>query len=336
MSAHLNEGSEASDAPASTGNAVEDFADFLDAQDNEEEEEITPDEGEEEPEQDEPEDGEESQDEVDEPEEAIDPPVSWGQDAKELFKQLPPDLQKQVAEREAQRERFVQQKAAEASEAKRVAQVEALSQFAEVQRSYASELEQYSNLLAPQAPDPLLLQSDPVTFYQLQARYEQDKAQHQDMMQRSAYARQEAMAREQQAEQMQLQADIAILEQAIPEWADVAKRTELLTDVTRIGADLGYSPDVMAQASAQDILALRKAAEWKSKAAKFDALQKTKMEKVRSAKALPKHVKPGVAPTKGEINSSKAHAAWQTVKTAKSKDVKAAAFADWLESSGNL
>lgn len=332
--AHPSSGAEASNVPANNGDTVEDFADFLDGVESvEEDEEDTPQEGDEsEPEL----EAEETQDEADEPSEAIDPPVSWGQDAKELFSQLPADLQKQVADRETQRERFVQQKAAEASEAKRTASVEAMNAFAETQRQYATELEQYASLLAPQAPDPLLLQHDPVAFFQLQAQYEQAKAQHQNMAQRSVQAREEAAWREQQAEAAQLQADVAILEQAIPEWSDVSKRQELLTDVVRIGADLGYSDDVMRMASAQDIIALRKASEWKAKAAKFDALQKTKMETVRAAKSLPKVVKPGVAPTRGEINVTKSDRAWQGVKQARTKEQQASSFADFLESGGHL
>ena len=333
--AHPSDGVEASDAPTSSGDAVEDFADFLDANEigvEDDEEEDTLEEGD----LSEGEEPEDAQDDADEPVEAIDPPVSWGQDAKELFSQLPVDLQKQVADRETQRERFVQQKAAEASEAKRTASVEAMNAFAETQRQYATELEQYASLLAPQAPDPLLLQHDPVAFYQLQAQYEQAKAQHQNMAQRSVQAREEAAWREQQAEAAQLQADVAILEQAIPEWSDVSKRQELLTDVVRIGADLGYSDDVMRMASAQDIIALRKASEWKAKAAKFDALQKTKMETVRAAKSLPKVVKPGVAPTRGEINVTKSDRAWQGVKQARTKEQQASSFADFLESGGHL
>lgn len=329
---------EASEAPARSGDRVEDFADFLDLPKEEEEEQPqdSPDEGDEQPEA-QAEGEEEAQDEGEEPAKpAIDPPVSWGTDAKELFGQLPPELQTQVAEREAQREKFVQQKAAEASEAKRTASAEAAMQFADTQRQYASELEQYASLLQPQRPNPALLTQDPVAFYQLQAQYEQAQAQHQDMMQRAAYSRQEAAQREQQARDAQFQADIAILEQAIPDWSDPVKRTEALTEVTRIGAELGYTPDIMAEASAQDILALRRAAEWKSKAAKYDALQKTKMEAVRSAKALPKVARPGVAPTKGEVSASRAQAAWSNVKAAKGRDAQANAFADYLDAAGIL
>lgn len=333
MTAHLD--TEA--APASSGDAVEDFADFVDTHEEEKEEtDDLPLEGEEALEADEPE-SDDTQDEGDEQDDpAIDPPISWGTDAKELFGQLPADLQKQVVEREAQREKFVQQKSAEAAQARQTASAEAAAQFADQQRQYASELEQYASYFAPQAPNPAMASTDPVAFIQLNAQYQAELAQQQQLQQRSYQARQEADYRSQQAEAAQFQADIAILEQAIPEWSDVAKRTEMLTDVTRIGAELGYTNEIMAQASAADVLALRKAAEWKAKASKYDALQKTRMETVRSAKTLPKVSRPGTAPTRGEVSNARAQQSWQNVKGAKSKDAQAAAFADYLENSGQF
>lgn len=321
--------------PANTGDAVEDFADFLDASGIEDEEEEAPEDGEA-LEGDEPE-GEDSPEEDGEPEDpAIDPPVSWGTDAKELFAQLPADLQKQVVEREAQREKFVQAKALEATEAKRSARIEAETAFAERQRQYASEVDFFASQFVPQAPDPSLASTDPVTFIQLNAQYQAALVQHQNLMQRAEQARSEAAYREQVAAAEQQEAELAVLAQQIPDWSDEAKRAELLTSVASIGAELGYSPEALRDVSAQDILALRKAVEWKSKAAKYDALQKSKMEKVRTAKALPKVVRPGVAPTRGEISSNKSQAAWQNVKAARTKDAQANAFADYLETSGHL
>ena len=327
--------SEAS-APANSVDAVEDFADFLDDSgeleaSEEEEEDEQSDEGEEALD-------EEAHDESDEQEElpAIEPPVSWGTDAKELFAQLNPALQQQIVEREAQREKFIQTKAQEASEAKRSARIEAESAFAERQRQYANEVEYFASQLAPQRPDPAILQQNPVLFYQLQAEYEQGVAQQQQLQQRAIQAREEARQREEFAAYEQLQADMAVLAQQVPDWADEGKRAAFLTDVTKVGVELGYPQELLAQATAQDVLALKKALDWKSKAAKYDALQKTKMEKVRSAKTLPKVVKPGVAPTRGEINSNRAQRAWEGVKTARSKEAQADAFATFLETSGHI
>lgn len=320
--------------PTNSGEAVEDFAEFLDATGVEDEEEQPEEESE----------GEEGEEALDEdPEEegeqetpAIDPPVSWGTDAKELFSQLPAELQTQIAEREAQREKFVQAKATEAAEAKRTARIEAETLFAEQQRQYASEIEFYATRVMPKMPDPSIAETDPIAYLQLNARYQAELQQYQQMMGQAQAAREQAEQRDKEIAAQYYQADLAYLAQQIPEWSDEAKRHALLTDVANVGVELGYPQDLLSEASAQDVLALRKAAEWKAKAIKYDALQKTKMEKVRGAKSLPKVVKPGVAPTRGEISSNRAANAWQNVKAAKSKEAQASAFADFLETSGHL
>lgn len=326
---------EASAPPTNTGEAVEDFADFLDTIPGEDEEdEAAPQEG------DDPDaltsDDLEAQ-EGDEPEApAIDPPVSWGADAKELFEQLPPDLQAQVAEREAQREKLIQSKTTEAAEAKRSARTEAETAFAERQRQYANEIEFFASRMVPQAPDPALASHDPVAFIQQNAQYQAGLAQYQQMMQRANVAAQEAQARDQSAAQESLKAEEAWLAEQLPEWNDPAKRQALLTGIQSAGAELGYDADALSQANAMDILALKKATEWKADAEKYRALQKGKMEKVRAAKTLPKAVRPGVAPTRGEINTTRSQNAWQNVKGARSKEAQADAFATYLETSGLL
>lgn len=326
--------SEASDVPANSGDAVEDFADFLEGMEGEEEEESSPDEGEEEPEAEEAEGDEGAQDDEDEPDTAIDPPVSWGTDAKELFKQLPAALQTQVVEREAQREKAIQRATTEAAEARRTALVEASTAVAETQRQYASQLEQYAEVLKPQIPDPALAQEDPTRYIQEFSLYQALDAQHKIMVQQANAASQEAAEREQAVMAEQYAAEARILATELPEWNDLAQRQALLTELEKVGVELGYSEDTMRKAGATDVLALKKAAEWKAKAEKYDGLQKSKMEKVRSAKTLPKVVKPGVAPTRGEISAARSQAAWQQVKTARSKNAQADAFADYLESSG--
>lgn len=332
-------GSEASSAPAIPGSAVEDFADALETHEQEAGE-IDPEEEEEEElsEGDEPED-EEAQHEEDEPEEeapAIDPPVSWGADAKELFNQLPPELQTQVAEREAQREKAVQRATTEAAEAKRSASTEAANTVATIQRQYADELAQYAEILKPQRPNPALAAEDPNQYLQELAYFQAADAQYQAMVQQAQQARGQADDLSRQALNEALEADARRLSMELPEWNDPAQRVALLTELEKVGAELGYTPDLMKQAGAADILALKKANEWRMKALKLDSLQKSKMEKVRAAKTLPKVVKPGVAPTRGELSQQRSQAAWQRVKTAKSKAAQSDAFADWLESSGHI
>ena len=320
--------------PTNPGDALEDFADFLEATgvEDEDEDEELPDEGDEA----EPVEGSDPEEDGEQDIPAIDPPVSWGTDAKEQFAQLPVELQTFVSEREAQRDKAVQRATTETAEAKRTALVEAQSVFADQQRQYASEIEFYASRIAPQPPSPELANTDPVRFIQLNAQYQAGMQQHNSMMQQAADARDDAVEREKFVAAQQHQAELAVLAQEIPEWSDEAKRHELLTNVASVGAELGYTPETLAEATAQDVMALRKAVEWKSKALKYDALQRTKMETVRKAKGLPKVVRPGVAPTRGEMSSNRAANAWQNVKAAKSKDAQASAFADFLETSGHI
>lgn len=168
------------DTPASSDERVEDFAEFLDS--IEDEDPVTGDL---------PADGEvpdpsgaDAPEGADEPEgPAIVPPVSWGQDATELFEQLPPELQEKIAVREAQRERAVQTATTAAADARRNAAAEANAAFADQQRLYAQHLEALAMQMAPQRPDPGLLAIDPQGFYRQQAAYEAQIEQHQAMTQ---------------------------------------------------------------------------------------------------------------------------------------------------------
>lgn len=323
-------------APTSFEDRVEAFEDYLDEEEQHEEED-SGDEPDEEPDDDQEEEDpqEESLDEEDEPEvPAIDPPVSWGADAKELFAKLDPELQKQVSEREAQRERFVQAKAQEAAHAKKAASMEVEPVIAQLQQQYANEIEQYAALINPQRPDPSILQTDPVRFYQMQAEFENASVQRQQMMQQAQYARQQSMERQQQVEAEQWRQESEILASQIPEWNDEVKRTEIIETLKTVGSELGYTADILDEATSVDVLALRKAAEWKEKASKYDALQKSKMEKVRNAKGMPKLVKPGTQPTRKEASSRRSQAAWQKVKSARSRSEQADSFAEYLDATG--
>ncbi|WP_162875516.1 hypothetical protein [Sphingomonas crusticola] len=187
--ADLQHDAEAS-APASADDRVEDFAEFLDQLEDEREDEISSNETGQEP-------GENEQDQAAEPgDPAIAPPISWDSDAKDLFEQLPPDLQTKVAEREAQRERALQSATMAAAEAKRNAMAEANAAFAEQQRLYAAHLEQIAANYSPQRPDPALLAEDPQAFYQLQAIYESEASQHHALTQRAQQAQAEANQRD--------------------------------------------------------------------------------------------------------------------------------------------
>jgi len=335
MTAHPSESAEAVDAPAETSNAVDDFAEFLDELEKDEEapHEDADDESEDAEEPVEGDDVDEDADEEDEPETpAIDPPVSLSKEQKAAFAQLPPELQKVWAETEAQRNREVQARTTEAAEAKRNAQAEAQRELASIQKRYADELGEYAKLFEPQEPDYSLIATNPEVFAEQMALYKQMTAHRDYLAKQSAEARQQAQAGEQAIRAQQQEAELQVLRRELPEMNDPEKGPKLMAELGNVGRELGYSDELLAQASASDVLALKKAHDWKAKAAKYDAWQARKMEAVRNAKGKPKVMKPNGAETRAEQGPRRTDAAWKRAQqTRRPED-----FADWLEKAGHM
>jgi hypothetical protein len=256
--------------------------------------------------EDEPEDGEQPSVEDDlEIEEGaddlppIDAPVSWDAEAKERFSKLPREDQEYLAKRESERERFLQTKSQEATRARQEAEQAAIQQLAQVEAGYAQHFQSLAEQLQPQRPNPALLQHDPQAFYAMQADYEAKVAQQQQLQQQAQTYAQQAHARAMQMEQANHAEQHRAIVEHFPEYADPTTGPELQRKLTAVAKELGYPDELIGQARASDILAMRKAADWKAKAEKFDALQAKKMEKVRAAKDLPRVAKPGSAQAPG-------------------------------------
>jgi hypothetical protein len=311
------------DVPASSDERIEAFAEFLDTL----EEDQDSDAGAPSAEDDAPDpSGADAPDMTDEPEDpAIVPPVSWGQDATELFEQLPPALQEKIAEREAQRERAVQTATTAAADARRNAAAEANAVFADQQRLYAQHLEGLAMQMAPQRPDPGLLGVDPQAFYRQQAEYEGRMAQREAMAHAAAQAQAEAHQREALSQHHVLSQDHRALANVLGEqWTDASQRQALLTDLEAVGAELGYSMALMGEANATDILALKAAAAWKAKADRYDALQAGRAQAVKAARTAPRVAKPGASPGRAERSARGRDAAWTRAKAERSGEAYAA------------
>lgn len=232
---------------------------------------------------------------ADEPEQpAIAPPVSWKADAKDAFAKLPAELQRVVADRETERERFVQSKAQEAAQVRTALERQAMEEVAELRRQTAERLSQYAEA-EPQRPDPRLLNEDPQAFYEAQAAFEAQSAQRVQAQRDAQQATEEASYYQQEIERREAAEQITTLREQFPEYLDPATAPKLQQDLGSIGAALGYSSEQMAQARAVDIMGLRTASDWKAKADKYDQLMKNKMEPVRAAKKLPPVTRPGVS-----------------------------------------
>lgn len=266
----------------------------------------------------------------------IEAPVSWDAEAKETFKNLPREAQEIVAKREAEREKFVQSKSQEAARARQEAEQTAIQQLAQVEAGYAQHFQQLAEQLQPQRPNPALLQHDPQAFYAQQADYEAKVAQQQQLQQQAQTYAQQAQLRAQQIAQSEHAEQHRIIVDKFPEYADPTTGPELQRKLTSVAKELGYPDELIGQARATDILAIRQAAEWKAGYDKYQALQRTKMEKVRAAKGLPRVATPGVSQGTEQLRARTAQAALDTALTSKNRDVSGAAFYQYLEKTGQI
>ena len=304
----------------------------------EEEEEVTGDEGDdleaEEGDEAAEDDAAESEEgeEGDEPAPALEAPHSWSKEDKAIWGDLTPEAQAVVARREKERDAFVNAKAREAADTRRVVETEARDIVTKLYQNHAQQLQAYAQQILPQAPDERLLYTgnpDDVTSYHRQeAAYRRAMGQQQALHQEIAQAQQAAQTAQERSQQEAIAADAQRLRDDLPEWFDKDAGPALQQSLQAIGAELGYSPEVMSEASSSDILALNKALGWKQDAEKYRSLMSKKMETVRAAKGLPKMAKPGVKPSKQQLNATNSQKAWDRVKASKAKD--GDAIADWL------
>ena len=245
--------------------------------------------------------------------EPIAAPNSWSKDAKETFAKLEalgPEgraLAETIAQREADREKFVQTKSREAATTRQTVETEARTALTTIMDNHARAMEQFLPPL-PEMPNPKLLQTgDPQhrdLYYSQRAAYDYANAQREQIAQQVDQARHQANLISQHQYQAEIQQEHEALAEVFgDEWSEPSSRAKLLENLQPIAAELGYPMEVMAQARAADIIALRRIGEIKSerdelraKADKYDQLMKRKMQPVRAAKQqLPPAARPGAA-----------------------------------------
>jgi len=311
-------------APLSADEKVAEFENFMFPEEDEEQQEI-------EEAADEGDDLDVEEGEADEPESVIEAPVSLNAEEKEVFAQLPPEAQQAWAASETRRNAQVQEATTKAAERERAAQTAAQSADAHAQSIYAAQLKAFIEPFRPTAPDPQLAQVDPASYIAADARYRAESAQFEAIEQQVAEIRNNAVGRAQQIDQESRAADLL----TVPKLADPATRDSYIQESLNLVKELGLSPEAFEQvAGSEDFRALEKAAEWKSKADKYDKAMAKQMQKVRAAKG--RTLRPSGAPHDNS-RASDSNKAWDRVRAAgNNKAAKDAAFADWLEASGNL
>lgn len=235
----------------------------------------------------------------------IDVPVSWPDEDKAAFAELPRALQERISAREGEREKFVQSKSREAATSIQRAKEEASQQIHDL---YDGHIRQLVSLLPEIPPEPSaqLLVNDPQQYAAEMDYVKQVAAYRRELEGQIVGIAENQKQHQAQAATDKRQADIALLQQELPEYFDPknaafseAKLAEFQTNVKSTAHALGYSDDQLKDADGFDLLALHKVSAIKAKADKYDALMAKQMEKVREAKNLPRVSRPGSATTKG-------------------------------------
>lgn len=248
---------------------------------DEPEEEVEAEEG------DEPEAGEtdEEEGEEGEPEQpAIEPPASLTAEEKAAWAQLPPEAQLMLKSVEARRTTEIQQGLEKARSAQREAESAAAQRVAEAQKLFAEQQTALAQRYMPQKPDPRHY-PDWQTYSAAQSDYEARAAQHQQLVQQLSGLHEEATKEHERLEAEALQQQWKAVQSDLPEAADPAQWQDLMGKLSPLALELGYPEELLADATPVDIRAIKRAAGWKEKAEKYDALMSRQMAKVRSGKS---------------------------------------------------
>ena len=285
----------------------------------------------------EPEADEEAEDELEIEEEdlpPIDPPHSLTAEDKEKFKSLPREAQEFTARRIGELEKGFQTKAQEAAQAKQTAHLEALQVVEQIKTQAVEQLQHYAKQFEVAPPSASLLRSNPDAYAQQLEAYQYYSAQREQAQRDADKARDEQAQVQAAREAHEAEIFRQRLEAELPEALDPVHGQKLLQEIAATAETLGFDPNQISDVSA--IKALKVTSEWKTKADKYDALMKRQMERVRQGKNPPPITKPGTARTPDATKAARANAAWETARSAKSRNVRDEALAVWAEQAGFL
>lgn len=243
------------------------------------------------------EDGEEdAEEDPDQAEDIPPPPDAWAKDA-DAWKDLTPAAREVVARREKEVTTGFREMGRKVAETKAQYEREAITAVAQHADNFARQLQGFAERYVPQPPNPELLytgNADDVIIYQRQdAAHRAALSQQNDLQQRIAQSQQQAEQARNSLTASDMEAEREKLRETLPEFFDPDKGPDLQRSLELTGQELGYSAELMAQAGATDMLALKTAAGWREDAMKYRKIVAKRMETVRGAKKLPTMTRPG-------------------------------------------
>lgn len=237
---------------------------------------------------------------------AIEAPLSWKAEDKAKWGDLPRKAQEIIARRETEVARLVTQKSHEAATAKTEVVEQAKTEIAQFRESQAAQIRQYAALFQPQPPDERLLYTgdpnDAVRFQQQQAEFYRSHAQQQQLQQAADFEDAQAQQIRDAQTKAARAADDAKLRETWPEWFTEGEEGAKLQDSLKsIALEIGYPAELWEERNANDVLALREVAGWKSDAQcwrSYDRNRRSTNGQFKPARTLPPVTKPGATPSR--------------------------------------
>lgn len=244
---------------------------------------------------------EDGEGEPDEP--AIDPPHSWKAEDKAKWGELPRDAQEIIARRETEVARLITQKSTEAATAKETVVEQAKTEIAQFRDAQAQRYMELAAQFQPQPPDENLLYTgdpnDAVRFQQQQAAFYRAAAQQQQLQQAAQH--EQTLAQQIRDEQTKAAraADDAKLRESWPEWfTDGDEGRKLQEGLKSIATEIGYPAELWDERNANDVLALKRVADWKAKAQKWESYDRNRRSgngQFKPTRTLPPVTRPGTS-----------------------------------------
>jgi hypothetical protein len=266
------------------------------------------------------------------PEAVIAAPKSWPAEMREQFAQLPPDLQRVIADRETERDAAFNRQVNEAAEKRRAAEAELQAASTE-RRQYLAGLSAVIDELATQTASDFadirttadlekLAQDDPVRYLRWQARREAILA---------AQAEADALAEREQREQEHhikgyLDEQRNLLLEKMPELGDPKKARAIMTEGTAYLKEIGFTDqEIVNVVDHRMTLVIRDAlAHRRNRAAAKTAAEKKLV-------GVPKVQKPGAGSDAKAERSQRDKAAMNRIARHGTTDEQAAALTRLLE-----
>ncbi len=268
----------------------------------------------------------------------IDLPASWSKEDAELWESLPAEAQGKIAEREAERDRAVNQKFQEAANVKKATEAQ-LAEANANRDAYSQAIEQVLSMVQPVAPDPRAYGAGTGNYDR--ESYDLAVLQYQQTLQtvQSLQQQREAIAAQQAQEQKRaFEAELEAIEAVarprfladVPELTQPDKAPQVLGDIVRYAVEAGIPEDVFAADSMNGITSAELHIAWK--AMQYDKIKgaQGKVQATPAPKPTQPAIKPGVASSRSATKQANFRKAQERLASEGSVEAGAAVWKNFL------